>query len=172
MYQSGDTIYALASGLGTAGVAVIRLSGPKVLDVLEKLCNLKNPKPNTAYFHAIKSGKKTLDKGLILYFKSPHSFTGEDVAELQVHGGRGVIQAIMHALSEIKGLRPAVVALIAAPVFGMAKTARISWRNVWIPILSALLIWLLGVSPVLVILVAVAAGFVYGRLLSRKEGNQ
>ena len=71
-----------------------------------------------------------------------------------------------------KGLRPAVVALIAAPVFGMAKTARISWRNVWIPILSALLIWLLGVSPVLVILVAVAAGFVYGRLLSRKEGNQ
>ncbi|MBP5758466.1 MAG: chromate transporter [Bacteroidales bacterium] len=71
-----------------------------------------------------------------------------------------------------KGLRPAVVALIAAPVFGMAKTARISWRNVWIPILSALLIWLLGVSPVLVILVAVAAGFVYGRLLSRKEGSQ
>ena len=71
-----------------------------------------------------------------------------------------------------KGLRPAVVALIAAPVFGMAKTARISWRNVWIPILSALLIWLLGVSPVLVILVAVAAGFVYGRLQSRKEGSQ
>jgi chromate transporter len=71
-----------------------------------------------------------------------------------------------------KGLRPAVVALIAAPVFGMAKTARISWRNVWIPILSALLIWLLGVSPVLVILVAVAAGFVYGRLQSRKEGGQ
>ena len=71
-----------------------------------------------------------------------------------------------------KGLRPAVVALIAAPVFGMAKTARISWRNVWIPILAALLIWLLGVSPVLVILVAVAAGFVYGRLLSRKEGSQ
>ena len=71
-----------------------------------------------------------------------------------------------------KGLRPAVVALIAAPVFGMAKTARISWRNVWIPMLSALLIWLLGVSPVLVILIAVAAGFVYGRLRSRKEENQ
>ena len=107
MYQSGDTIYALASGLGTAGVAVIRVSGPKVLTVLEKLCTLKNPKPNYAYFRSIKSGDKTLDKGLILYFKAPHSFTGEDVAELQVHGGRGVIQAIMQALSEISGLRPA-----------------------------------------------------------------
>ena len=107
MYQSGDTIYALASGLGTAGVAVIRVSGPKVLTVLEKLCDLKNPKPNYAYFRPIKSGKKTLDKGLILYFKAPHSFTGEDVAELQIHGGRGVIQAVSQALSEISGLRPA-----------------------------------------------------------------
>ena len=107
MYQSGDTIYALASGLGTAGVAVIRISGPKVLDVLEKLCQLKNPKPNYAYFRTIKSGKKFLDKGLVLYFKAPHSFTGEDVAELQIHGGRGVIQAVQQALSEISGLRPA-----------------------------------------------------------------
>ncbi len=107
MYQSGDTIYALASGLGTAGVAVIRVSGPQVLTVLKRFCDLKNPKPNYAYFRPIKSGDKTLDKGLILYFKAPHSFTGEDVAELQVHGGRGVIQAIMQALSEISGLRPA-----------------------------------------------------------------
>ena len=107
MYQSGDTIYALASGLGTAGVAVIRVSGPQVLTVLDRLCHLKNPKPNCAYFRPIRSGDKTLDKGLILYFKAPHSFTGEDVAELQVHGGRGVIQAIMQALSEISGLRPA-----------------------------------------------------------------
>ncbi len=69
-----------------------------------------------------------------------------------------------------KGLRPAVVALIAAPVFSMAKTARISWKNIWIPILSALLIWLLGVSPVIVILVAGVAGFVYGRIKVGKEG--
>lgn len=70
-----------------------------------------------------------------------------------------------------KGLRPAVVALIAAPVFSMAKTARISWKNIWIPILSALLIWLLGVSPVIVILVAGVAGFVYGRIKVGKEGR-
>ena len=70
-----------------------------------------------------------------------------------------------------KGLRPAVVALIAAPVFSMAKTARISWKNIWIPILSALLIWLLGVSPVIVILVAGVAGFVYGRIKVGTEGS-
>ncbi len=68
-----------------------------------------------------------------------------------------------------KGLRPAVVALIAAPVFKMAKTARISWQNCWIPILSALLIWLMGVSPVIVILVAAIGGFAYSRIKMRKE---
>lgn len=62
------------------------------------------------------------------------------------------------------GLRPAVVALIAAPVFRMAKTAKMSWRNCWIPVLAALLIWLCGVSPVWVILVAIAGGAVYGKL--------
>lgn len=62
------------------------------------------------------------------------------------------------------GLRPAVVALIAAPVFRMAKTAKVSWRNCWIPLLAALLIWLCGVSPVWVILVAIAGGAVYGKL--------
>ncbi len=62
------------------------------------------------------------------------------------------------------GLRPAVVALIAAPVFRMAKTAKVSWRNCWIPVLAAMLIWLCGVSPVWVILVAIAGGAVYGKL--------
>ena len=62
------------------------------------------------------------------------------------------------------GLRPAVVALIAAPVFRMAKTAKVSWRNCWIPVLAALLIWLCGVSPVWVILVAIAGGAVYVKL--------
>lgn len=61
------------------------------------------------------------------------------------------------------GLRPAVVALIAAPVFRLAQSAKVSWSNCWIPIVSALLIWLLGVSPVWVILVAIAAGIIYAR---------
>lgn len=70
-----------------------------------------------------------------------------------------------------RGIRPAVVALIASPVFSMAKTAKISWRNVWIPVLSALLISLFGVSPVAVILVAGLAGFVYGKIRNREGGK-
>ena len=63
-----------------------------------------------------------------------------------------------------KGIRPAVVALIAAPTFSMAKSAKISKYNVWIPVVSALLIWLMGVSPVYIIAIAGLGGFVYGKL--------
>ena len=59
------------------------------------------------------------------------------------------------------GLRPAVVALIAAPVFTMAKSAKVSWRNVWIPLLCAILIWLFDVSPVLIVLAAALLGYLY-----------
>ena len=62
------------------------------------------------------------------------------------------------------GLRPAVVALIAAPVFRLAQSAKVSWRNCWIPILAALLIWLFGVSPIWVILTAIIGGSVYALL--------
>ena len=67
--------------------------------------------------------------------------------------------------SIFRGIRPAVVALIAAPVFRMAKTAHITISNVWIPIVCALSIWLLGVSPVYVILFAAIGGYTYGQLL-------
>ena len=65
------------------------------------------------------------------------------------------------------GLRPAVVALIAAPVFTMARSARVTWSNVWIPVLAALLIWLLGVSPIIVVLAAAIGGFVWGKMKNR-----
>jgi chromate transporter len=68
-----------------------------------------------------------------------------------------------------KGIRPCVVALIAAPVFTMAKNAGLNWRNCWIPILAAVLIWLLGVSPVLIIIIAGLGGFLYGRFINKKE---
>ena len=68
-----------------------------------------------------------------------------------------------------KGIRPAVVALIAAPVFKMAQTAKISWRNCWIPIVAALLIWLLGISPVWIILAAAAGGYIYGQVKERRN---
>ena len=70
------------------------------------------------------------------------------------------------------GLRPAVVALIAAPVFRMAKAAAVSWANCWIPVVAALLIWLLGVSPVWVILAALIGGLAYGWLSRQNNDNQ
>ncbi len=77
--------------------------------------------------------------------------------------GNAVAEAIF------KGVRPAVVALIAAPVFTMAKTAKISWRNVWIPLLAALLIYWMGVSPTWVVLAAIMGGLLYGKWIHRKE---
>ena len=66
------------------------------------------------------------------------------------------------------GIRPAVVALIAAPVFTLAKSARISWRNCGIPVVAAGLIWALGVSPVIVILIAILAGWLYSRVRDKR----
>lgn len=63
-----------------------------------------------------------------------------------------------------RGIRPAVVALIAVPTLKMAKTARVTWTNCWIPVASALAIWALGVSPVVIIILAGAIGYVWGRI--------
>ncbi len=62
-----------------------------------------------------------------------------------------------------KGIRPAVVALIAAPCFSMARSAKLNKHNIWIPIVTAIFIWLLGVSPVYIILMAGIGGFIYGK---------
>lgn len=70
--------------------------------------------------------------------------------------------------SVFKGIRPAVVALIAAPTFKMAKSARINRYNAWIPVVSALLIWLLGFSPIYVIILSGAGGYIYGRWIRHK----
>lgn len=70
-----------------------------------------------------------------------------------------------------RGIRPAVVALIAAPVFKMAQSARVTLGTLWIPVLSALLIWLVGVSPIYVILVAGLGGYAYGQLIREPGGD-
>lgn len=65
-----------------------------------------------------------------------------------------------------RGIRPAVVALIAVPTFNLAKSAKINFMNCWIPIISALLIWALGVNPILIIIAAAFGGYLFGRLLN------
>ena len=63
-----------------------------------------------------------------------------------------------------RGIRPAVVALIAVPTFNMAKSAKIGWSNYWIPIASAFAIWALGVSPIIIIILAALGGYLYGKI--------
>ena len=68
-----------------------------------------------------------------------------------------------------RGIRPAVVALIAVPTFKMEKTAKIGWSNCWIPVACALAIWAMKVSPILIILLAAAGGYVYGKYIKPTE---
>ncbi len=102
-----ETIYALSSGALPSGVAVIRISGPETQSVLLALCGTV-PEPRLASLKTIRSRNGfPIDSGLILYFQGPASFTGEDCAELQVHGGRAVVQALLAELSGFAGLRHA-----------------------------------------------------------------
>ena len=103
------TIYALASGVGRAGVAVIRLSGEQAFAVVESLTKKPLPAPRTTAVRHIYHPKTGafLDDTLIIPFRSPNSYTGEDVVEIHAHGGRAVLQAIFDALSHCEGTRMA-----------------------------------------------------------------
>jgi len=78
-------------------------------------------------------------------------------------------QHIPWVASMFAGIRPAVVALMAVPTFNMARKAKIGWLNCWIPIVSALLIWLFGVNPIYIILAAGIGGWLYGEIVRRKN---
>jgi tRNA modification GTPase len=103
-----DTIFALSSGRGPAAIAVVRVSGARAGEALKALSG-KLPEPRKAAFARIRDpqSKEPIDEALALWFPGPHSETGEDVAELQLHGGRAVVAAVLGALSRIEGLRPA-----------------------------------------------------------------
>jgi len=103
--MAADTIFALASGAGRAGVAVVRLSGPGAGAALAALAG-SLPPPRTAVLRRLVHAGGEIDRALLLWFPGPGSFTGEDVAELHVHGGRAVIAALFAALAAL-GLRPA-----------------------------------------------------------------
>ncbi|MFC3226157.1 tRNA uridine-5-carboxymethylaminomethyl(34) synthesis GTPase MnmE [Marinibaculum pumilum] len=103
-----DTIFALASGSGTAGVAVYRLSGPAARAALEALTGRAAPPPRQAVLRRLRDRDGgEIDRGLVLWFPAPASFTGEDVAELHLHGGRAVRAALYRALQALPGCRPA-----------------------------------------------------------------
>ena len=101
------TIYALSTGPGIAGIAVIRVSGKNTVDVIKKITGNKLPLPRVATLTKFnKNGTKELiDEGVIIWFPAPNSYTGEDLAEFHVHGSRAVISALHKALSQIKNCR-------------------------------------------------------------------
>lgn len=103
-----DTIFALASAPGRAGVALVRVSGPAARFAVQTLSRKAPPPPRRAVLRALRNGQgEVFDRGLVLWFPNPDSLTGEDVAEFQVHGGRAILAALTEALAAIPGLRPA-----------------------------------------------------------------
>lgn len=119
--RNDDTIFALSSGAGRAGVAVIRVSGPRAASSLSALTG-GLPEPRRATLRVLRDdGGEALDQALVLWFPAPASFTGEDVAELHVHGGRAVVSGVMSALGEMPGLRPAEAGEFARRAFANGR---------------------------------------------------
>src|SRR6056297_228876 len=102
-----DTIYALSTAQGKAGVAVIRVSGPLAFDAAHSLCG-DVPAPRNAALRILRGRDGIrLDEALVLTFAQGHSFTGENIVEFHIHGSTAVVSAVLDALSKIEGLRPA-----------------------------------------------------------------
>jgi tRNA modification GTPase len=105
---SRPTIFALSSGRPPAAIAVIRVSGPQARVALERLIG-RVPEPRKASLARVRDPEsgEVIDEALALWFPGPHSETGEDVAELQLHGGHAVIAGVFEALGTVEGCRPA-----------------------------------------------------------------
>jgi tRNA modification GTPase len=101
------TIYALSSGPGISGVAIIRISGSKASEVIKSLTGKSIPKPRVATLRKINyvNTSELIDEGLIIWFPGPESYTGEDMAEIHVHGGKAVILALQNEIAKIKNCR-------------------------------------------------------------------
>jgi len=101
------TIYALSTGPGISGIAVIRVSGKNTIEVVKKITGSKLPKPRIATLVKFNKhkGKELIDEGVIIWFPAPNSYTGEDLAEFHVHGSRAVINAMHSSISKIKNCR-------------------------------------------------------------------
>ncbi len=101
-----DTIFALSSGALPAGIAVIRISGPQAFAAVTALAG-RLPEPRRASLRTLRRDGEALDRALVLVFPGPATATGEDLAELHLHGGRAVVRAVEAALAVMPGLRAA-----------------------------------------------------------------
>tara|TARA_Y100000996_G_scaffold156114_1_gene120257 strand:- start:15 stop:644 length:630 start_codon:yes stop_codon:yes gene_type:complete len=103
------TIYALSSGIGVSGIAVVRISGSETKKVISELTDKPFPTPRFATLKKVNNSNKTglIDEGIIIWYPGPNSYTGEDMAEIQVHGSRAVVKALLDAISNFKNCRMA-----------------------------------------------------------------
>ena len=101
------TIFALSTGPGTSGIAVIRISGEETSKIIKLLTGKAIPKPRVATLRKINkiNTSELIDEGLILWFPGPESYTGEDMAEIQVHGSKAIVKALHSTLSDIENCR-------------------------------------------------------------------
>ena len=101
------TIYALSTGPGISGIAIIRISGPATAKVVKQLTTKELPLPRLATLRKINNinTSELIDEGMIIWFPGPESYTGEDMAEIHVHGSKAVILAVQNEISKIKDCR-------------------------------------------------------------------
>ena len=101
------TIYALSSGPGISGVAIVRISGSEASEVIRLLTGREIPKPRMATLRKINNinTSELIDEGIIIWFPGPLSYTGEDMAEIHVHGGKAVVLALQNEICKIKNCR-------------------------------------------------------------------
>jgi len=101
------TIYALSTGPGISGIAIVRVSGKDTKKVIKILTNAELPKPRVATLRKINkiNTSELIDEGIILWFPGPESYTGEDMAEFHIHGSKAVIDALHHSISKIENCR-------------------------------------------------------------------
>jgi tRNA modification GTPase len=123
------SIFALSSGPGASGIAVIRISGNETAKILKLLTKDELPVPRMATLRKINNinTSELIDEGIILWFPGPQSYTGEDMAEIHVHGSRAVINALHFSISKIKNCR------IAEP----GEFTKIAFQNGKINLLKA-----------------------------------
>ncbi|HLY05280.1 MAG TPA: tRNA uridine-5-carboxymethylaminomethyl(34) synthesis GTPase MnmE [Rhizomicrobium sp.] len=104
----GDTIYAVSSAPGRAAIAVVRVSGARAREALRAVAGEPIPSPRAASVRRLKcAAGDAIDQALVLWFPGPGSATGEDVVEFHLHGGRAILDAVLHALANVPGLRAA-----------------------------------------------------------------
>jgi tRNA modification GTPase len=104
MSKNNDTIYALSTPVGKGAIAIIRISGKSALKALKKISSIKKLKPNRANVLLLKYNGSSIDQAMVLYYKTPKSFTGEDVVEINCHGGFAVINKFFKTFEGL-GLR-------------------------------------------------------------------